>query len=154
MGFEGLYHWVWSLRQRRDRRSSTTMLYSRHAKLSSCSIRASLSRSTRTLTASVSCRSLSLLRSPYTITDYPPTRTADRVLYTPTRLAAIASEAAKPDSIFSLSDRIGLVHDAFALGKGGYFQLSAAFNLVHELRAERECACPVRAARHSTSLRN
>ncbi|KAI9451359.1 leucyl aminopeptidase [Lactarius psammicola] len=61
-----------------------------------------------------------------------------RVLYTPTRLAAIASEAAKPDSIFSLSDRIGLVHDAFALGKGGYLQLSAAFNLVHELRAERE----------------
>jgi hypothetical protein len=39
----------------------------------------------------------------------------DRVLYTPTRLAAIANEAAKPESIFSLSDRIVLVHDA--LGK-------------------------------------
>ncbi|KAH9169598.1 leucyl aminopeptidase [Lactarius sanguifluus] len=61
-----------------------------------------------------------------------------RVLYTPTRLATIASEAAKSDSIFSLSDRIGLVHDSFALGKAGYLQLSAALNLVHELRAEKE----------------
>jgi aminopeptidase 2 len=61
-----------------------------------------------------------------------------RVLYTPTRLSAIASEAAKPDSIFSLADRIGLVHDAFALGKAGYLELSAALNLVHELRAETE----------------
>jgi len=60
------------------------------------------------------------------------------VLYTPTRLAAIASEAAQPDSIFSLNDRIGLVHDAFALGKTSYLQLSAALNLVHELRAEGE----------------
>ncbi|KAH9030817.1 leucyl aminopeptidase [Lactarius hengduanensis] len=60
------------------------------------------------------------------------------VLYTPTRLAAIASEAAKPDSIFSLSDRIGLVHEAFALGKAGYLQLSAALDLVDELRAEKE----------------
>jgi aminopeptidase 2 len=63
----------------------------------------------------------------------------DRVLYTPTRLAAIANEAAKAESIFSLSDRIGLVHDAFALGKAGYLPLSAALNLVHELRAEKEC---------------
>jgi aminopeptidase 2 len=63
------------------------------------------------------------------------------VLYTPTRLAAIASEAAKPNSIFSLSDRIGLVHDAFALGKAGYLELSAALNLVRELRAETECQC-------------
>ncbi|KAH9030818.1 leucyl aminopeptidase [Lactarius hengduanensis] len=60
------------------------------------------------------------------------------VLYTPTRLATIASEAAKSDSIFSLYDRIGLVHDSFALGKAGYLQLSAALNLVHELRAEKE----------------
>ena len=63
------------------------------------------------------------------------------MLYTPTRLAAIASEAAKTDSIFSLADRIGLVHDAFALGKAGYLELSAALNLVHELRSETECQC-------------
>jgi aminopeptidase 2 len=61
-------------------------------------------------------------------------------LYTPTRLAAISREAAKLDSIFSLNDRIGLVHDSFALGKSGYLQLSAALNLVHELRVEKECA--------------
>lgn len=68
----------------------------------------------------------------------------DRVLYTPTRLSAIASEAAKPDSIFSLADRIGLVHDAFALGKAGYLELSAALSLVHELRAETECQYLIR----------
>jgi aminopeptidase 2 len=62
-----------------------------------------------------------------------------RVLYTPARLAAIASEAAKPDTIFSLGDRMGLVQDAFALGKAGYLSLSSALNLVYELRAENEC---------------
>lgn len=61
------------------------------------------------------------------------------MLYTPSRLSTIASEAAKPDSIFSLADRIGLVHDAFALGKAGYLEFSAALNLAHELRAETEC---------------
>ena len=61
------------------------------------------------------------------------------MLYTPARLAAIASEAAKADSIFSLADRMGLVHDAFALGKAGFLDLSAALNLVHELRTETEC---------------
>ncbi len=62
-----------------------------------------------------------------------------RVLYTPARLAGIASEAAKPDSIFSLGDRMGLVQDAFALGKAGYLSLSSALNLVYELRAANEC---------------
>jgi len=66
-------------------------------------------------------------------------------LYTPDRLAAIAREAAKENAIFSLSDRIGLVHDAFALAKAGYLQLSAALNLAHELRAEKECECRVHA---------
>ena len=72
----------------------------------------------------------------------------------PTCLAAIASEAAKPDSIFSMSDRMGLVHNSFVLGKAGYLQLSAALNLVHELRDEKECACYVRAARRSRSLKS
>ena len=48
------------------------------------------------------------------------TLAADRVLYTLSCLAAITSKAAKPDSIFSLSDRIRLVHDLFVLGKTGY----------------------------------
>ena len=76
------------------------------------------------------------------------------MLYSPKRLETIASEAAKPDSIFSLSDRIGLVQDAFALGNAGYLQMSAALNLIHELRSEEECACPVRAARCSRTLRS
>ncbi|KAH9955891.1 leucyl aminopeptidase, partial [Russula dissimulans] len=61
-----------------------------------------------------------------------------RVLYTPARLLAIAKEAGKANSIFSLDDRIGLVSDAFALAKAGYLSLSATLNLVHELRADRE----------------
>ena len=87
------------------------------------------------------------LRLPYAIDDVPPTLVIDRVLYTPKRLEAIASEAAKPDTIFSLSDRIGLVQDAFALGNAGYLQLSAVLNLIYELRGEEECACPVRRSR-------
>ncbi|KAH9070829.1 leucyl aminopeptidase [Lactarius deliciosus] len=68
-----------------------------------------------------------------------PTRIADHVLYTPTRLAAIASEAAKPDSIFSLSDRIGLVHEAFRAWKGGLPATEQPrFDLVDELQAENE----------------
>lgn len=77
---------------------------------------------------------------------------ADRVLYTPTRLAAIAGEAAKSDSIFSLGDRIGLVHDAFALAKAGYLALSSTLNLVYELRAEEECEGLVHAGWHCTRL--
>lgn len=74
------------------------------------------------------------------------------MLYAPTRLAAIASEAAKLDSVFSLGDRIGLVHDAFALGKAGYLALSAVLDLVHELRAEKECECLIAASWHRVKL--
>ncbi|KAI0050503.1 leucyl aminopeptidase [Auriscalpium vulgare] len=61
-----------------------------------------------------------------------------RVLYTPERLAAIGAEAAKPDSVFSLNDRIGLVHDALALSKAGYLKDSASLSLFHTLREETE----------------
>ncbi|KAI0029430.1 peptidase family M1-domain-containing protein [Vararia minispora EC-137] len=61
-----------------------------------------------------------------------------RVLYEPERLAAIANEAAKPDSIFSLNDRIGLVHDAMALAKSGHLKISAALTLVDALRDDEE----------------
>ncbi|TFY80729.1 hypothetical protein EWM64_g3287 [Hericium alpestre] len=53
-----------------------------------------------------------------------------RVLYTPERLANIAQEAAKGEAIFSLNDRIGLVHDAMALAKAGFLKTSASLNLV------------------------
>ena len=65
----------------------------------------------------------------------------DRVLYTPERLAKIATEAAKEDSIFSLNDRIGLVHDAMALAQAGLAKVSSALNLVDVLRNEKECGC-------------
>jgi aminopeptidase 2 len=63
----------------------------------------------------------------------------DRVLYTPERLAKIASETAKEDSVFTLNDRIGLVHDSMALARAGFAKLSSAMNLVNILRNEKEC---------------
>ena len=63
----------------------------------------------------------------------------DRVLYSPERLSQISVEAAKQNSVFSLEDRIGLVHDSFALAKAGFLKMSSALNLVQELRHEKEC---------------
>lgn len=63
----------------------------------------------------------------------------DRVLYTPERLAAIAAEAAKEQSIFSLDDRLGLVHDVFALAKAGLTKASSALTLVDSWKNEKEC---------------
>ena len=62
----------------------------------------------------------------------------DRVLYTPERLSAIAAEAAKDNSIFSLDDRLGLVHDAFALSKAGLAKVSSALTLVDLWKNEKE----------------
>jgi ERAP1-like C-terminal domain len=65
--------------------------------------------------------------------------TSDRVLYTPERLASIATEAAKGDAVFSLKDRIGLVHDAFALSRAGFAQVSSALTFVDIIKDETEC---------------
>jgi aminopeptidase 2 len=62
----------------------------------------------------------------------------DRVLYTPERLIAIADEAAKPDSPFSLEDRVGLVHDALALARAGYMDISAVLSLYNAFRHEEQ----------------
>ena len=64
---------------------------------------------------------------------------ADRVLYSPDVTAKISAEAAKPDSIFSLNDRIGLVLDSVALAKAGFSETSSMFTLIDGLRAEEEC---------------
>ncbi|KAK2460553.1 hypothetical protein APHAL10511_007023 [Amanita phalloides] len=61
-----------------------------------------------------------------------------RVLYTPERLGKIAEEVARENSVFSLNDRLGLVHDAMALSKAGLMQLSGALNLVSKLKHEKE----------------
>jgi aminopeptidase 2 len=64
---------------------------------------------------------------------------ADRVLYAPERLDKIAIEAAREGSIFSLNDRIGLVHDVMALAQAGLAKVSSALNLVNIFRKEKEC---------------
>jgi aminopeptidase 2 len=61
-----------------------------------------------------------------------------RVLYSPERLASIATEAAKGDAVFSLKDRIGLVHDAYALARAGFSKVSSALTLVDTLKDEKE----------------
>ncbi|KAJ7123779.1 leucyl aminopeptidase [Mycena crocata] len=60
-----------------------------------------------------------------------------RVLYTPERLSEIAAEAAKEDSIFSLSDRIGLLYDVAELSKAGLTQLSTLLTVVDTWRNEK-----------------
>ncbi|KAI6109871.1 hypothetical protein F5141DRAFT_1117209 [Pisolithus sp. B1] len=61
-----------------------------------------------------------------------------RVHYSEERLFRIAREAADGDSIYSLNDRIGLVHDAMALAKSGHASVSSALTVVDILRGEQE----------------
>jgi aminopeptidase 2 len=61
-----------------------------------------------------------------------------RVLYPEERLTRVAREAAQGDAIFSLNDRIGLVHDAIALAKSGYATVSSALTVVDIFRNETE----------------
>lgn len=63
------------------------------------------------------------------------------MLYSDERFAAIAKEAAKGDAVFSLNDRIGLVHDIMALSKAGFCKVSSALTIVDILRDETECEC-------------
>lgn len=65
----------------------------------------------------------------------------DRVLYPEERLVRIANEAAQGDIIYSLNDRIGLVHDAMALAKSGHATVSSALTVVDIFRNETECQC-------------
>lgn len=54
----------------------------------------------------------------------------------------LGQQATAVDSPFSLSDRIGLVLDAYALANAGYASLSSALGLVNSLAsAETECEC-------------
>lgn len=74
------------------------------------------------------------------ITYGEPTLVIDRVLYEPSRLAKIAEEAARDNSIFTLNDRLGLVYDCVALSKAGLAKLSTALNLINIVgKKEREC---------------
>ena len=75
----GLFHWVWSLHQHRDRHWSIILLCLRRAKRSSISTQTNHSRSMRIRTASVSCflavrrpHSLFLVYRPGIIHSDPP----------------------------------------------------------------------------------
>ena len=60
------------------------------------------------------------------------------MLYTPERLRIIGAEATKADSVFSLADRIGLLHDSYALAKAGYLEISGVLTLYRLFREEKE----------------
>ncbi|KAJ7472140.1 leucyl aminopeptidase [Mycena latifolia] len=62
-----------------------------------------------------------------------------RVLYSPERLSKIALEAAMDNSIFSLSDRIGLLTDVAELAKAGLTPLSSLLTLIDTWRNETNC---------------
>ncbi|KAG1756159.1 hypothetical protein EDD22DRAFT_981551 [Suillus occidentalis] len=75
-----------------------------------------------------------------------------RVLYSDERFAAIAKEAAKGDAVFSLNDRIGLVHDVMALSKAGFCKVSSALTIVDILHDEKEFLVWDSIARNITTL--
>ncbi|KAK7443528.1 Aminopeptidase 2 mitochondrial [Stygiomarasmius scandens] len=59
-------------------------------------------------------------------------------MYTSDRLSKITAEVAKPNSVFSLEDRIGLINDSMALSKAALTKLSGALTLIDALRQEEE----------------
>ena len=54
-------------------------------------------------------------------------------------MAKISAEAAKPDSAFSLNDRIGLVLDSVAMAQAGLSNTSSMFTLINGLKGDKEC---------------
>ncbi|KAF7363266.1 Aminopeptidase 1 [Mycena sanguinolenta] len=61
-----------------------------------------------------------------------------RVLYPPARLAKIAAEASKENSIFSLDDRMGILYDVNALSKAGLAKLSDTLTVIDLWSNEKE----------------
>ncbi|KAF7338457.1 Aminopeptidase [Mycena venus] len=62
-----------------------------------------------------------------------------RVLYTPERLAKIAAEASKENSVFTLDDRMGILYDVNALSKAGLAKLSDTLTVIDIWSNEKEC---------------
>ncbi|KLO10848.1 hypothetical protein SCHPADRAFT_976496 [Schizopora paradoxa] len=60
------------------------------------------------------------------------------------RRSQLAQEAVKKDSFLTLNDRLGLVHDVFALANAGYTEISTALNLVDNLRKKEEDSRDIR----------
>jgi len=63
---------------------------------------------------------------------------SDRVLYSPDHLSKLGDEATRANSSLSREDRMGLVSDAFVLGRAGYGETSAALDLMKKLRNDRD----------------
>ena len=63
---------------------------------------------------------------------------ADRTLYSDERLAKLGDEAGRKDSVFGLSDRMGLVQDAAVLASSGYSKTSGALTLMSKFASETE----------------
>ncbi|KAJ7632427.1 leucyl aminopeptidase [Roridomyces roridus] len=61
-----------------------------------------------------------------------------RVSYTPERLAKIAAEATKENSIFTLEDRMGILYDVTALSKAGLAKLSDTLTVIELWSNEKE----------------
>ncbi|KAJ7738474.1 leucyl aminopeptidase [Mycena maculata] len=61
-----------------------------------------------------------------------------RVLYTPERLAKIAAEASKENSILTLEDRMGILYDVTALSKAGLAKLSDTLTVIDIWSKEKE----------------
>ncbi|KAJ7470561.1 leucyl aminopeptidase [Mycena latifolia] len=61
-----------------------------------------------------------------------------RVLYTPERLAKIAAEASKENSIFTLDDRMGILYDVMALSKAGLCKVSDTLTVIDIWSNEKE----------------
>lgn len=75
-----------------------------------------------------------------------------RVSYSPERWAKLGAEAAKSDSAFGLTDRVGLVSDAFTLAKAGYGKTSGGLSLLKALRHDNSFLVNSAAAGHLASL--
>ncbi|EJU01768.1 Metalloprotease [Dacryopinax primogenitus] len=56
------------------------------------------------------------------------------VLYSEEHLARLGDEAARKRTSLSPTDRLGLVTDAFVLGRAGYSSMTAALDLINKLR--------------------
>lgn len=63
----------------------------------------------------------------------------DRVFYSKERIAKIAAEAAKEDSIITQQDKLGLLSDATALAVAGYATTSNVLEIVAGLIADKQC---------------
>ncbi|KAJ7694164.1 leucyl aminopeptidase [Mycena rosella] len=62
-----------------------------------------------------------------------------RTLYTPERLAKIAAEASKENSVFTLDDRMGILYDVMALSKAGFAKVSDTLTVIDLWSNEKEC---------------